>query len=111
MPVILGIPWLAGIFGGVFSALTAWLLKFLTRRVALVGAAVISVTALYAGFITVCFAAADAIIYVLPDQYGVAMSWIVPANLPYCVSAVVTVKLARYTYYWSTRIIQWELGV
>jgi len=109
IPVLAGIPWLAGVLGGLFASLVGWLAQFVTKRLAVVAAAV----TVLIGLTTAFFAALDALISglvgVMPS--GMAAFWghFAPTNLDLCLSAFLAANATRWVYDWNTRVVQMKL--
>lgn len=109
IPVLAGIPWLAGVLGALFTTIFTWAATLLTKRFAVVAAAVIVL-----GAITVAlFAALQALItglgVVVPTWMSQAAAHALPSNTSACVTAYWAARLARYAYDWNVRIIQYKL--
>ena len=109
IPVIAGIPILAGILGGLFSALFQSLADVLTKRLALVVAGVAIIAGLTTAFFTLITGLFSAISAVAPNSLGLAISLVIPDNASACVSAIMTARMARWAYEWNVRIIQYKL--
>ena len=109
LPLLAGIPWLAGVIGAFFVAMFTWLVQFVTKKIALV-LAVVSVIALVT---TTFFAAIHSVIaalsFVSPPFLSTAVSWVVPDNFTACVSAILTAHLLKWAYAWQVRILQYKL--
>lgn len=109
IPVMLGIPWLASVLGGMFTAIAVWLAQYMTRRLALVLAAIALIAALTAALFSALNASIAALSLAVPSQYSAGIAMICPSNLPACVSIIITAHLLRYAYDWNVRVIQYKL--
>lgn len=109
LPVIAGIPFIAGLIGGIAGELIKFFAKFFTRKIAVAAGAVGACLLLLTAFASLLYASIGAITYTLPDEYARAMTLFMPDNLVPCISVVMTGRIAKYSYEWSTRIIQWTL--
>lgn len=105
IPAIAGIGWLgnliAGLIGGIVSALGARL----TKRVAnmlLVAGALITLTA---GLYTAMEALASAVTPALPPQFAAACGLFLPSNTTVCLSAILTAYLLRWVYDWKVKLL------
>jgi hypothetical protein len=107
--VLAGIPWLAGILGGVFSSLFGYFVQFATKRIAIVGAAVVVIVALTAGLFTALEALVAGLSLVVPPELSAATGLLLPANITSCAAIIATAHLLRFAYEWNIRIIQYKL--
>lgn len=111
LPVLAGIPWLAGILGSLFAGLITFFANFLTKKLALTAAFVTASLALFGVFFSVCWSAMQGIIYASPPELSDALRFFVPSNAPACLGAMLTVNVARWVYDWNTRVIQFRLNL
>lgn len=111
LPAIIGIPFLAGVFGSLFAGLISFFAKYLTKRLALTAAFVTASIALFAVFFSVCWAVLQSLIVSTPSEVSLALSFFVPSNAPACLGAILTVNAARWVYDWNTRVIQFRLNL
>jgi len=106
---LVGIPWLASVIAAGFVAIFSWFLQFMTKRLALVGAAIVVVVALTTGLFAALEALVATIALAMPSEMAVATGLFLPANLTTCISVIVTAHLLRFAYEWNVKIIQWKL--
>lgn len=104
---LLGLPWLAVSIGTFFSGLLAFFAKFVTKRVAIVGAAIGVILTITATFIAAIEGLLVGIAYAAPD-FGVAFAFF-PPNMSACVSAIITAKILKWAYSWNVSFIQMKL--
>lgn len=109
IPVIAGIPIIAGILGGLFQALFVALGSILTKRLAVVVAAVALIAGITAGFFSLIYGLFEIIAVAAPPMLSLAVQLVVPDNASACISAILTARLARWAYEWNVRIIQYKL--
>lgn len=111
MPIQLlaGIPWLASVIGGIFTAVFAYFAKFLTKRVAVVLAAVALIVGATTAFIALITGLSNAISVTLPPYISLAVQLVVPENTSLCISTLITARLSRWAYEWNVRVIQYKL--
>lgn len=109
LPALAGIPWLAGVIAAIFTAIFTWVLKFFTKRVAIVVAAVGVIAAVTATFFAAINALFATIIVASPDWVGVAASMVIPSNASACLAAIVSAYVLKWAYAWNVRIIQYKL--
>lgn len=109
LPVIAGIPWLAGLLGGLFSAVFGFFAKYLTKRLAIVAAAITAITALTAGFFSMILAAMNGINASLPTDVGILIGHVLPSNFELCVATILSAQSARWVYEWNVKVIQMRL--
>lgn len=108
-PVISGIPWLAGVIGGFFAAVFKGLVERVTKRIALVGAALVVVVSTTAVFFVAIESIIRGIDAALPPQFGQAAGLFLPSNTVPCIVALLTALALRWAYEWNVKIIQWKL--
>lgn len=111
LPVLAGIPWLAGILGALFSGLVAFFVQFLTKKLALTAAFVTGSIALFSVFFGVCWAILQGIVVASPPELSDAMRFLIPSNAPACMGAYLSARVARWVYDWNTRVIQFRLSL
>lgn len=109
IPVIAGIPWLAGLLGGLFTALLGYFGKFLTKKFAVVAALIALIVSATTAFIALITGLMASISAASPDFIGLAIQMVVPENAYACVSVMATARLARWAYEWNVKIIQYKL--
>lgn len=109
IPVLAGIPWLAGLIGGLFSSLFTWFAQYFTRRFAVIAAVLVIIGSLTLGLFTALDALASGLSLAAPSWMLEAAGHFLPSNTLACVTAVTTAKLLRYAYDWNIRIIQYKL--
>lgn len=111
LPVLAGIPFLASVLGSLFGGILTFFANYLTKKLALTAAFITASLALFAVFFAVCWSTMQGIIYSSPPELSLALRFIVPSNAPACLSAMLTVSVARWVYDWNTRIIQFRLNL
>lgn len=109
IPVIAGLPWLAGVLGGVFSSIFTWFAQFLTKRLAIVAAAVAVLISITSIFMALVYALAQGLSVALPADIATAAYLVIPSNTPSCISAYLTAVVAKWAYSWNVRVIQYKL--
>jgi Family of unknown function (DUF5455) len=114
MPIplaIAGLPWLAGILGGLFTAVFGFLLKFFTKRFALFAAAVVGLLALFGVFLGAITGLMNGLSYVVPSEWILYSGYVLPANFKPCITALLSAHVARYVFSWNVKILQMKLGL
>jgi uncharacterized protein DUF5455 len=109
MAVMLGLPWLASGLASLFGGIVSFFATFLTKRIAMVAAVITAVLALLTTFTIAANTAVNTVLasYPVGDfAYGLSL---LPSNTDICVSAIVTVRIAGYTYWWMKQVIQYRL--
>ncbi|RNL67199.1 DUF5455 family protein [Zhongshania marina] len=109
IPVLAGIPWLAGVIGGVFSALFAYIANFVTKRLAVSVAVVSVIIAVTTAFFVAVNAIVSGITIVAPPEVAIAAGLVVPSNATLCVSSYMSALLLRWAYQWNVKILQYKL--
>ncbi len=100
---------LASLLGRLILSIASFLGKFLTMRLAIVGAVVFAAVALTSAFFSFVSGLFAGIEYLMPDEINDAFCWLLPANTKACVTAYLSARVAAYVYGWNIRILQWKL--
>lgn len=110
VPVLVGIPWLAGVLGGAFAAIVAWLAKFLTEKIAVKVAIAIfftaSITLLSVGLNTL----SNSVTEVFPAEYLGYMGLVLPTGAEISVTTILAAKLLRWVFDWKVKIATMYAG-
>ena len=109
LPVLAGIPWLASVIGGLFSAVFAYFAQFLTKRLAIVAAVVSVLIAITTAFFAAINGIVSALSVAAPPSVAVAASLVVPSNATACASAYMAALVARWAYQWNVKVLQYKL--
>jgi len=109
LQLIAGLPWLAGIIVSALSALIAFFAQYMTKRVAIVAAALIIFTSVTAGFMAAAYALLSAISVTMPSDLEPGLALIVPSNAGACLGAVASAHVLRWVYAWQVKVIQYRL--
>jgi hypothetical protein len=104
MAVLLGLPWLAAVLGGLFSSVVTFLMKFLTKRVAIVAATIAALGALYATFAGVLYGLVSGLSTAMPGVVGLGI--ILPPEAPTLLTSYVTARVAFWVYRHNYMIIK-----
>lgn len=109
VPALLGLPWLASVLGGMFTAIAVWLSQYLTKRLAFVAAGV----ALIIGLTATLFAALQALLVGIalsvPTEFAQGISMVLPSNFGTCIAIMVSARMLKFAYDWNVRVIQYKL--
>jgi hypothetical protein len=100
-------PAIAALLGGIVVSLIGFFAKWMTKRIAVIAAAVVALTAVTATFVGVIEGLIAGISYTAPDFSGVFL--ILPNNFSACISAMIAARVAYWVYAWNTAIIQMKL--
>lgn len=109
IPVLAGMPWLAGVLGGLFSSLFNFFATYITKRFAIIAAAVLVIVALTSAFFAALQAMVAGLSLVVPSSVVQLAAFVLPSNVDECASIVVASRLLRYAYDWNIKIIQYKL--
>lgn len=107
--VLAGIPWLAGILGSMFSALFSFFATYVTKRLALVAAAVVIIVSITGAFFAALQALIAGLVLQVPPEVSAMAALILPSNMDECVTICISAKMLRWVYDWNIRIIQYKL--
>ena len=107
MPVLLGLPWLAAVLGSLFTGLVTWLAQFITKRVAVIVAAIVALTSLTATFIGLAEAALGGLSYAFPVAAN--LGFMLPGDLSALAGSYAAIRLAHWVYSWNVKIVQLRL--
>lgn len=109
LPAILGVPWLAGLIGGLFSSLFGFFVTYLTKRLAIIAASVTVIVAVTASLFIALEALTSSLTLILPTELTHGISLILPSNINLCLSLMISARMLRFSYDWSIKIIQYKL--
>lgn len=109
VPVLLGIPWLAGVIASAFLGIFTWFMSYMTKRLAFVAAAIIVIVSLTTALFAGIHSLTAGLVYVLPAAITQSVGLFAPSNLSLCISVLVSAKMLRYAYEWNIKIIQLKL--
>lgn len=107
--VIAGIPWLAGLIGGLFTAAVTFFTTYLSKRLAVTLVGVAAIAALTTAFATAISASISGLSIAAPAELTIALSWVVPTNFQSCASACLSARVLRWVYEWNVKIVQLKL--
>lgn len=112
LPIITGaanllrLPALAAFFGGLFAQVVAFFAQWFTVKTAMQLGIVASVTALTVGLFATIKTLMAGIAIVSPPYFMQAMAFIIPSNLPICLSAIVSAHVVRWVWIWQVHFIE-----
>ena len=109
-PVVMtGMSRLAGVIGIIFTSVFSYFAKFVTKKFAVVAAAIVLISASTITFISLITGLASGLAVVSPPWLSTAASLVVPDNTAACISVIMTGRIARWAYEWNVRVIQYKL--
>ena len=108
--VVAGIPWLAGVLGTLFSGTVAWFAQFITKKLAIVAAAITVMVGLTAALFVASTALVTSVYVTLPSSITAGISIVLPENIHACVGVLVTARILNWAYDWQTKFIGWKVG-
>lgn len=109
LPVIAGLPWLAGVIGGLFASVLGFFTKYLTKRLAIVAAAVTAIVGLTTAFFAAISTLLGGLTAAIPADVVMLLGHIMPANVTACISALLSAQVLRYAYEWNVKVVQLRL--
>ena len=89
---------LTSVLTAMFTALTDFFVRFVTKRVALSFAAISLFLALSAGFIATMSALLSGVVVIAPQELSIAWGWFMPDNADECLGAYFAAYTARWVY-------------
>ncbi len=109
IPVLAGIPWLAGLIGGLFTALFSYFAKYLSKRFAVTVTVVSILVTVSAAFFVAINALIGGIVVAAPPEVAAVAGMILPSNTEACLTAIATAQLLKWAYVWNVKVIQYKL--
>lgn len=103
IPVVLGLPWLAGLLGGLFSSLLSFFTQYLSRRLAIVLLVIAALIALTTAFFVAIGALISGLTVVMPGFVSLGLGHIWPPNMQACIAAIASGHVLRFAYEWNVR--------
>lgn len=102
-------PLLAAWIGSLVTSIASFFAQWLSKRVAMVAAAVVAISAFTITMIASIQALYAGIAYAAPSWLVIGWGWLVPDNADNCMAAYITAITVRWAYDWNTRVIQYKL--
>jgi len=102
-------PLLAAFIGSVLFAVIEFFAKWLTKRLAILAAVVVGVTAFTAAFVGAMKALVAGIVIAVPAPVVIGASWVLPYNTQACIAVVLAAHVLRWVYDWNVKVIQYKL--
>ncbi len=99
IPAFAGIPSLATWLGTAFGALVTWFSALLTKRLAVIAAAIVFFTVITVAFVAAINAAFATVSYLSPPYLTTAASWFLPENTEECIAVMGAGRLAAWVYH------------
>lgn len=104
-----GIPWLAGLIGGLFTSLFTFFASYMTKRFAILVTAIAVIVGLTTTLFNGLYGLVGALNLLMPPELLGALGHVMPSGGLACVTVLLTAKMARYAYDWNIKIIQYKL--
>jgi hypothetical protein len=102
-------PLLATWIGSLVTSLAGFFATWMTKRVALLLAAMTFIVSTTGTFVAAMQGFASGVSLVAPAELGYALSWFVPGNITLCLSAYYAARVCRWAYDWNIKVIQYKL--
>lgn len=106
IPVLAGLPWLAGILGTFFTSVVAYLAQRVGKRFAFTLAGIAILVGLAGAYLSAITAIITGLSYAMPQAISDGAGLVMPGNTVPCITAIITAHTLRYAYAWNTRIVQ-----
>lgn len=106
VPAILGIPFLAGFLGSLFSKVFEWFAKIYSRKVAMRLTLFGAVTIMMTAFVVLCQGLLSGLTLILPVEYTGLLVRILPDATPTFISIIITTNIARRLYDFKVKAAQ-----
>lgn len=107
MPVLLGLPWLASVLGSLFTGVVGWLSLYLTKRLAIIIAAIAALASLTGAFVLAIEGSVAAFTYSFPIAAN--FGFLLPPDLPVLIAAYASARVVHWVYSWNIKIVQLRL--
>lgn len=102
-------PYIAGLIGALFTSIFGFFVEHMAKRLAVVLTVVAGIALFVVGFFAAILAVIGGLNSVVPPGMSMALSWVVPENLPLIISTILTARVLRWAYEWNVKIIQYRL--
>lgn len=100
---------LLGWLGGLIATFAGFLAQWFGRRAAIRLSIITAMLSFLGIFIAAVNAAVSGLSVVLPSAVVIGASWFMPDNINACISACISVRLAKYIYDYQQRVLAWQL--
>lgn len=101
IPVLLGLPWLASFLAGIFGSVLGFVVKYATKRFAIVAAGLVVIAGLTAGMFAAIYAIATGLSYAMPAEIVYAARLFLPSNTQACITAIASAEVLKWVYDWN----------
>jgi uncharacterized membrane protein SpoIIM required for sporulation len=91
------------------TSIAAFLATYITKRIALVAAAVTVIIGLTAALWAALHALVAAAVVTAPSEVTGALGWVAPNNIVECMTIIISAKATRYVYDFQTKTVQMRL--
>jgi len=102
-------PIFAGIIGSVFTWLTSLFVIYLTKKAAMVTAAIVAISALLVTLVALFTTLLATIVAAAPSGSELAFS-LLPSNTTPCLAAYSGSVIAKWAYDWNVKVIQYSFN-
>ena len=109
LPVLAGIPVLGAVITGAVSSLFTFTAQVVTKRLAMVSAAVVILITIISAFHLAISALIDAIAVSMPAEINTAAGMVLPDNAVDCAATVMAAQFLRYAMQWKTKVVEMKL--
>lgn len=103
VPVLIGLPWLATLLGGLFTALLNFFTRFLSRRLAVVLIILAALATLTAAFFAAIGGLISGLSMAMPSFVALGLGHVWPANGQACIAAIASGHVLRFAYEWNVK--------
>lgn len=107
MPVLLGLPWLASAIAAIFGAVVSWLATYITKRLAILVAALLLLATLTVAFIAAMEGLIAGLSLTVP--YASVVALFLPDEFTTLLGLYISARLLWWAYWWNVKIVQLKL--
>lgn len=108
IPVVVGLPWLAGILTSLFTGLITFAAAMITKRFAVIAAAVVLITTVTGAFMGAAYALVSTVSASMPSGISAGIGLFVPSNASACAGAVAAAYVLKWAYSWQVKILSFR---
>lgn len=109
VPVTLGFGFLASFLATVIGKLVEWLVKYFSKRAAIVIACIGVYLGLVGGVALLIQGILGGLNVALPGDLAQGIAMIAPSNFAACVSAIYSTKVALWIFDQKTKLLDWKV--
>jgi len=108
IPLIVGLPWLAGVLTSLFTGLITFAVAVFTKRFAIIAAVVVLITTVTGAFMGAAYALVSTVSASMPSGISAGIGLFVPSNASACAGPVAAAYVLKWAYSWQIKVLSFR---